>query len=432
MAVAVALSLLSCYTGTFFTVSGNNVYARGPFYGIHILVGYGYVGITSLHCLLRALRTDSYAQRWKYLSLFFFVVPALIFSSLQEVFSGCAFLCLGNTLGLLSVFVNSLEQRISLDPLTQLNNRLQMERYLQQRIAHYQGGNPRQLYLVLVDVNNFKKINDTYGHEMPVDVVKLDLRFLAGSENRKGQDIIQAVVQMMRRLQLPVIAEGVETAEQPAARLSRAFTIAGLFPHRNLKSGWGRIHKQAMRNQNKERKPMKPSIGKITIVFVLLLSLFTATAMAASLEDRKQELRDKTAVTLKKLYQKQPHAAVTYKKGQGLLLSVPIYHGANVRYVLYRHYSEEQIEKELQMSCYDGQGRTMLFTRGGYLPLTAAEWQPEDMDYLQALQASGVVDALKTSLYSKASAALYDNKSLAGRENFVFMRKILAGRRSMT
>lgn len=164
MAVAVALSLLSCYTGTFFTVSGNNVYARGPFYGIHILVGYGYVGITSLHCLLRALRTDSYVQRWKYLSLFFFVVPALIFSSLQEVFSGCAFLCLGNTLGLLSVFVNSLEQRISLDPLTQLNNRLQMERYLQQRIAHYQGGNPRQLYLVLVDVNNFKKINDTYGH----------------------------------------------------------------------------------------------------------------------------------------------------------------------------------------------------------------------------------------------------------------------------
>ena len=120
----------------------------------------------------------------------------------------------------------------------------------------------------------------------------------------------------------------------------------------------------------------------------------------------------------------QGHAAVTYKKGQGLLLSVPIYHGANVRYVLYRHYSEEQIEKELQMSCYDGQGRTMLFTRGGYLPLTAAEWQPEDMDYLQALQASGVVDALKTSLYSKASAALYDNKSLAGRENFVFMAEV--------
>lgn len=53
-------------------------------------------------------------------------------------------------------------------------------------------------------------------HEMPVDVVKLDLRFLSGSENSKGQEIIQAVVQMMQRLHLPVIAEGVETAEQAA------------------------------------------------------------------------------------------------------------------------------------------------------------------------------------------------------------------------
>ena len=51
---------------------------------------------------------------------------------------------------------------------------------------------------------------------MPVDVVKLDLRFLSGSENSKGQEIIQAVVQMMQRLHLPVIAEGVETAEQAA------------------------------------------------------------------------------------------------------------------------------------------------------------------------------------------------------------------------
>ena len=60
--------------------------------------------------------------------------------------------------------------------------------------------------------------------------MKLDLRFLAGSENRKGQDIIQAVVQMMRRLQLPVIAEGVETAEQ-AALLSAAGcqTIQGFY-----------------------------------------------------------------------------------------------------------------------------------------------------------------------------------------------------------
>ena len=51
-------------------------------------------------------------------------------------------------------------------------------------------------------------------HDMPVDLVKLDLRFLTGHGNQKGRNIILSIVQMMRRLHLPIIAEGVETKEQ--------------------------------------------------------------------------------------------------------------------------------------------------------------------------------------------------------------------------
>lgn len=50
--------------------------------------------------------------------------------------------------------------------------------------------------------------------EMPVDIVKLDLRFMTGEQNKKAQAIVQSVVQMMTRLRLPVIAEGIETQEQ--------------------------------------------------------------------------------------------------------------------------------------------------------------------------------------------------------------------------
>ena len=49
-------------------------------------------------------------------------------------------------------------QLISTDPLTGLNNRNQLQRYLQlQREA-------KDTFVIMVDVDHFKQINDTYGH----------------------------------------------------------------------------------------------------------------------------------------------------------------------------------------------------------------------------------------------------------------------------
>lgn len=52
----------------------------------------------------------------------------------------------------------------------------------------------------------------------PVDMLKLDLRFLSaeGEDENRGGIILDSVVQMARRLCLPVMAEGVETEQQAA------------------------------------------------------------------------------------------------------------------------------------------------------------------------------------------------------------------------
>ena len=50
---------------------------------------------------------------------------------------------------------------------------------------------------------------------LPVDILKLDLRFLSGGElGGRGGIIINAVIQMAKWLKMPTIAEGVETLEQ--------------------------------------------------------------------------------------------------------------------------------------------------------------------------------------------------------------------------
>ena len=51
--------------------------------------------------------------------------------------------------------------------------------------------------------------------DIPVDILKLDMKFMEKSKNTKrSADIVQMVVAMADKLGMPVIAEGVETKEQ--------------------------------------------------------------------------------------------------------------------------------------------------------------------------------------------------------------------------
>lgn len=50
--------------------------------------------------------------------------------------------------------------------------------------------------------------------DLPVDIIKLDMRFFSDKVGGRGGTIINAVVQMTKWLNTPVVAEGVETLEQ--------------------------------------------------------------------------------------------------------------------------------------------------------------------------------------------------------------------------
>lgn len=72
--------------------------------------------------------------------------------------------------------VGTLEQYIIYDPLTHLLNRRNMHKYLTD--AHRQAASGDAPFsLIMMDIDNFKKINDTYGHECGDEV----LRFVAGT-----------------------------------------------------------------------------------------------------------------------------------------------------------------------------------------------------------------------------------------------------------
>ena len=51
-------------------------------------------------------------------------------------------------------------------------------------------------------------------HTVTIDIMKLDKSFIDDYEDEKGSSIIQCVLNLAKRLRLPVVAEGVETKEQ--------------------------------------------------------------------------------------------------------------------------------------------------------------------------------------------------------------------------
>ena len=80
----------------------------------------------------------------------------------QTLFLNAPLFCFGITIMMIYVYISSLEDIVSQDPLTTLNNRAQLKRYLSNDLRPADGD--EKIYVFMIDLNKFKSINDTYGH----------------------------------------------------------------------------------------------------------------------------------------------------------------------------------------------------------------------------------------------------------------------------
>ncbi len=68
--------------------------------------------------------------------------------------------CVCITLDLMCLYVGTTRHQISLDKLTQVNNRQNLISFMKYKLSAHGS----RLYLLMIDVDDFKQINDTYGH----------------------------------------------------------------------------------------------------------------------------------------------------------------------------------------------------------------------------------------------------------------------------
>lgn len=102
-------------------------------------------------------------ERRSYLVLGLFPVSLIIAGLVQILLlPESAVFCLASAILMVSFYIDSMDSQISQDPLTKLNNRGQLRRYAHQESNLFR--DDTDTYIFMMDINGFKKINDSYGH----------------------------------------------------------------------------------------------------------------------------------------------------------------------------------------------------------------------------------------------------------------------------
>ncbi len=160
--VSTLLVITAFRTGLVFYVDESGELVNGKFYVVLIIVPFGYMIAASIKAFRRFANKDKYVDRNIYFMIGIFPITPIILGILQTVYWRVPLLCYGTFAAVLYVYITTQDNLISIDPLTQTNNRNQMYKYLIQKMKNEEPG--LSLFLVMVDINRLRDINEAYGH----------------------------------------------------------------------------------------------------------------------------------------------------------------------------------------------------------------------------------------------------------------------------
>lgn len=160
--VMIVLLIVSYFNGCLFYFDEDVNYIRGPYNILSFITPLTYLVVAVIHPLTKAFHKKHYINKKHYLFLSIFALITIVASILQIFIPGTPLPCIGITMASLLVYMNNQQLLVSIDPLTKINNRYHMIRYLTTKMEHIDETN--NLFLLIIDVDKFKYVNDTYGH----------------------------------------------------------------------------------------------------------------------------------------------------------------------------------------------------------------------------------------------------------------------------
>lgn len=174
------MCLLNLVMPVFFWVSEDNVYYRTPLVVITYVVTYCYLTYGAVLVFRNRYKTN----RYLFMPVMTFLVPIYLGSLIQLCCYGLALIWVSVAFGLTSLYINLQNEKVFLDTLTNLYNRSYLMHYMDYLARQNKKGTP--VLGMMLDVNNFKYINDTYGHLAGDEVLQEVGKILQSATEGRG------------------------------------------------------------------------------------------------------------------------------------------------------------------------------------------------------------------------------------------------------
>ena len=178
-AIFLVLSIISIWTGWIFTVTPENHYVHGPWFTVYNAGTLFILFLPLVHIIIRLLNRREGTPRWMVWKLLLFYIPPVVGTLISIPYTGLPGTWTCASVSIVLMYIDDQEREILRDSLTGLNNRKTLDSVFEDYTR--QAGEGKQLYLFMMDLDNFKGINDTLGHSVGDRALVQTAQLLTGS-----------------------------------------------------------------------------------------------------------------------------------------------------------------------------------------------------------------------------------------------------------